>query len=146
MIAFSLFFQPSMSFATEPALLELVTAQEAAAPDIEDISLYVDASQTDSGPAIEVISPKNGQALKGAVPINVRFLKKAGTEIDLATFKVEYLKFITIDLTPRVRQYVTRDGINVPETKLPSGTHRIRMSVGDNTGMVTRQIFAFEVL
>lgn len=126
--------------------VELVTVEEAGTQNLDDASIYFEASMIEGGPGIEIVSPQKGHQFKGAVPVNVRFIKKEGAEIDLATFKLEYLKLLAIDLTPRVKQYVTKDGINVPEAKLPAGSHTIRLSVGDTTGAVTRQVVSFEVL
>lgn len=137
----------NLALSEEKQVVELITAEEAAAPDIDPSEFYIEAGRDeDNGPAIEVISPQRGASVKPPVPINVRFVKKEGKEIDISTFKVEYLKFIALDITSRVKDYVTKDGIKVPEVKLPSGTHTIRLSIGDNTGAVTKQVLTFEVL
>lgn len=137
----------SVAVSDEKGPVELITVAEAAARDIDPSSLYIDVGrEEDGGPVIEVISPQRGTPLKPPVPITVKFIKREGKEIDLSTFKVEYLKFITLDITPRVRDYVTKEGIKVPEAKLPSGIHTIRLSIGDVTGIVTKQMLTFEVL
>lgn len=127
--------------------LELITAQEAATQDMDPSQMHVEVGRGDeNGPSIELLAPQIGSPLKPPVPIAVKFIQRTGKDIDPSTFKLEYLKFITIDLTSRVKQYVTKEGINVPEAKLPSGTHTIRLSIGDITGAITKRILTIEVL
>ena len=132
----------SMSSGVEPIVL--ITAEEAAAPDLDPAEWHLEVSRTDEGPEIQVLSPHMGASVKKPVSIDVRFIK-GEKEIDLSTIKLEYLKFLTIDLTPRVKDYLTKEGIKVPNVNLPSGTHTIRLSVGDIAGAVTKQVFTFEV-
>lgn len=131
------------SSASEP--FDLITAEEAAAPDLDPAEWHLEVSRADGGPEIQVISPRMGESIKKPVLIDVRFIK-GEKEIDPSTIKLEYLKFITIDLTPRVKDYLTKDGVKVSNVNLPSGTHTIRLSVGDTGGAVTRQVFTFEVI
>ena len=42
-----------------------------------------------------------------------------------------------IDLTDRLRSYVTEEGLRVTQVKLPSGEHTVRLSLGDQAGGVT---------
>lgn len=136
----------SISVSSESRPFELITVEEAAAPDLDPSAWHVEVGRPDEGPEIEVISPHMGVTIKGPVPIDVRFIKKDNRDIDPATIKVEYLKFLTIDLTPRVQDYLSKEGIKVPNANLPAGTHTIRFSVGDTTGVVTKLIFTFEVI
>ena len=137
-------FFASASISAEFEPLVLITAEEAAAPDLNLAEWHLEVSRTDEGPEIQVLSPHMGASVKKPVSIDVRFIK-GEKEIDLSTIKLEYLKFLTIDLTPRVKDYLTKEGIKVPNVNLPSGTHTIRLSVGDIAGAVTKQVFTFEV-
>ena len=92
--------------------------------------VYFEITRAEGGPLIEVLSPEAGKSYKSPINIKVKFVPSGGFDIDLATFKVEYMKFIAIDLTSRVKDYVSKEGIDVPDAKLPSGTHTIRLSVG----------------
>lgn len=140
------FVLASVSISSENRPFELITAEEAAAPDLDPSDLHVEVGRSDEGPVIELISPHMGASIKGPVLIDVRFIKKDGRDIDPSTIKVEYLKFLTIDLTPRVRDYLSKEGIKVPNANLPSGTHTLRLSVGDTAGTVTKWVFTFEVI
>jgi len=137
---------PVISWAKGGNVLELITAEEAASPELPSSALHIEAALSEDGPAVDVLTPKNGKSYKPPVGISIRFIPKEGGDINLSTLKVEYLKFITIDLTQRVRPYATKTGIEIPETSLPSGTHTIRLTIGDVSGGVTRLIFYVKVL
>lgn len=143
MMVFSL---ASLSHAINEEPLELITAQEAATPDMPSFIWHLEAGRDEGGPVIEVITPQSGKPYKSPLQIIVRFIPKDGNEVDLSTLKVEYLKLFTIDLTPKVKPYATEDGIKISEAKLPSGIHTIRVTIGDVRGAVTRQVFSVEVL
>lgn len=140
-----LVFAP-LSFKTGAAEgpVELITAEEAATPDAPLFQLR-SGREDDKGPTIEVISPTTENTYESPLAISVKFLPKEGIEIDLSTFKVEYLKFFTIDITERLKPYVTVEGIDVPDAKLPSGKHSIRLAIGDVTGAVSRRVFTVKV-
>jgi len=101
---------------------------------------------SDDGPEVDVLTPKQGKPYRPPVEISIRFIPKDGSDIDLSTLKVEYLRFITINLTKRVRPYATKKGIEIPKTSLPSGTHTIRLTIGDMSGAITRRVFYVKVL
>ena len=42
-----------------------------------------------------------------------------------------YLKAYSIDLTDRVRKYLTADGIDMANAEIPSGTHYLRINLKD---------------
>jgi len=145
-VSFFLLSFPVISGAEGGKVLELITAEEAASPELPPSALHIEAALPDDGPTIDVLTPKNGKPYKPPVEISIRFIPKDGRGIDLSTLKVEYLKFITIDLTKRVRPYATKKGIEIPKTSLPSGSHTIRLTIGDVSGAVTKRIFYVKVL
>jgi len=137
---------PLTTMAKGGRILELITAEEAASPERPPSALHFEVALSKEGPEVDVLTPKNGKSYKPPVEISIRFIPKEGREIDLSTLRVEYLKFITIDLTKRVRPYATKKGIEIPKTSLPSGTHTIRLTIGDVSGSVTKRIFYVKVL
>lgn len=96
------------------------------------------------GPQIELLKPTNGGRAPTPVEILVKFVVQAG-KVDLASLKVSLVKFISIDITDRVREHVTADGIHVKEAKIPSGKHTVRISLADIDGLLSVKTFTFEV-
>ena len=86
---------------------ELITGEEAASKDMPN-PVYFEITRTEGGPLIEVLSPEAGKSHKSPINIKVKFVPSGGFDIDLATFKAEYMKFIAIDLTPRLKDYVSK--------------------------------------
>jgi len=97
------------------------------------------------GPIIEVQMPVAGSPLNAPIEIRVTFTPR-NHPIDLSTLEVELVKFINIDITDRVVEYTTEQGIQLKEANIPSGSHRIRITLADSTGITGTQDFLFEVL
>lgn len=95
-------------------------------------------------PVVEVVKPEDGGVLSGPAEILVRFLPKT-VAIDLTSLKVTLLKFISIDLTDRLKPYVNLQGITVKDAKVPTGTYRVRISLSDTQGKTTAKEIAFEI-
>ncbi len=99
----------------------------------------------DIGPIIEVEMPVAGSPLNAPIEIRVIFRPRSHP-IDLGTLEVELVKFINIDITDRVADYVSDKGIQLKEANIPSGSHRIRIILADTTGATSTQDFLIEVL
>lgn len=125
----------------------LITQAEALLPDMSAIQYENVArdiqSKSDSaaGPIIKVITPEEGKTYSPPLNIELHFITKGLTEIDLSTLKVEYLKFLSIDITERVLPYVNKEGIKISNAKFPSGTHNLKITISDKKGAVTIQKF-----
>lgn len=126
----------------------LITPEEAAmapAPEVKRGLVEVGREDITAGPVIEVVEPSNGSREPMPVQVLIRFTPMS-EPLDLASLKVVLIKFIQIDITDRIRPYVTPDGIQVKEAKIPPGKHRVRISLADRTGAVSVREVAFEVL
>lgn len=129
-----------------------ITPEEAAmAPAADPLQggAHVDIGRDDlccdMGPIIEVQMPVAGSPLNAPIEIRVTFTPR-NHPIDLSTLEVELVKFINIDITDRVLEYTTEQGIQLQEANIPSGSHRIRITLADSTGITGTQDFLFEVL
>ena len=122
----------------------LITPEEAAMAPAAEKSLIQSRGLSESGPAIEVVKPTDGGEAPSPLEILIRFAARTET-VDLSSLKVSLLKFITIDITDRVRPYATASGIDVKEAKIPAGKHRVRISVADTKGDVSTRDVSFEV-
>ena len=126
----------------------LITPEEAAmaqAPEVKRGQVEVGREDITAGPVIDVVEPLNGSREPMPIQVLIRFTPMS-EPLDLASLKVILIKFIQIDITDRIRPYVTPDGIQVKEAKIPSGKHRVRISLADRTGAVSVREVAFEVL
>ena len=99
----------------------------------------------DTGPVVKVVAPDLSKEYQPPVKIDVRFIPKGNSRVDLSKFSVECLKIIDIDITDRIMPYVTEQGVKVDNAKLPSGEHKLKVTIGDNQGGITQVIFMVKV-
>jgi hypothetical protein len=92
----------------------------------------------DTGPLIEVLKPQDGKVLSPPLEVSVKFAPR-NAPVDVSSLKVQVVKLVPIDITDRVRPYVTAEGIEIPDAKLPSGEHKVRINLSDNAGGVSRK-------
>jgi hypothetical protein len=130
--------------AAEPDGLWLITPEEAAMapapPEKRQGGGQFDVGREppDTGPTIEVIKPVLGAPASTPLEIAIKFISK-GAPVDMASLKVTVLKLFGIDITDRVRPYATPAGIQIPDAKLPSGEHTVRITVADASGGVSQK-------
>jgi hypothetical protein len=125
----------------------LLTSEEGAVADVPSTGLVERGAEFSTGPEIQVLQPDvGGNPLRPPITILVKFMPRPDRPVDLSTLKVECLKIITIDITKRVLPYATKDGINVAAASFPPGEHRLRITLGDISGGVTRKVFFVKVL
>ena len=101
---------------------------------------------SDSGPGIDIISPKLNGKCRSPVNIIVRFTPRNGKDVDLSKLKVELIRFIAIDMTSKLLPFVTKEGVDVENVKLPSGKHKLRVTVGDSCGGLTQLQFEVKII
>ena len=129
---------------TSAAPLELITASEAAGPNLsipkggmsEEPSGFHGRSPMPGGPRIIVEKPEQGSSVPTPFPVRVRFIPSPGAKINLQSLEIDVLKMIKISLLSRVKPYLNEKGINVPEAKVPPGTYNIEIAIADDQGRV----------
>lgn len=126
-------------------IMTLLTEEEGAKADALPGS-YIISRGFNDGPKVKVVSPKVDEKYKPPLKVIVTFIPRDNHPVDLSSLKVECLKFISIDLTPRVLPYATKEGINIENAKLPSGNHTLRLTIRDVAGGTTQEIFKIRVL
>lgn len=133
--------------ATRPSdAVWLVTPEEAAMPSAPADQITtrglgpfeIGREAPDTGPLIEVLKPEGGKAQSPPVAVSVKFAPR-NAPVDVSSLKVQVVKLIPIDITDRVRPYVTAEGIEIPDAKLPSGEYKVRLSLSDNAGGISRK-------
>ena len=116
-----------------PASAEvLITASEAAQPPSSDVSMSVRGITR--GPTVDQISPSPTLTVHSPLEFKIKFTPHNGANIDPAAVKVIYEKEAPIDLTDRLRKYMSSDGIDMPDAEVPPGTHLLRVELKDSLG------------
>jgi len=119
----------------------LITPQEAALPPVPtrrptipgELPFDIGREDLGLGPIIEIVKPNQKGPIKSPAAILVRFEKRL-TSINLESLKVTLVKFISIDITDRIKPYVSIEGIDIPDAPLPSGEHLVRLALEDVEG------------
>ena len=71
-----------------------------------------------------------------ALPLSfvVRFSARGGASVNMDSVRVTYMVKDPVDLTGRVRPFMTKQEIRVTDAIVPPGKHQIRISVQDSNG------------
>jgi hypothetical protein len=119
----------------------LITPEEAALPPQKG-AIPNSGRGITRGPKIQVSE-------EGLRPSPVRFQVKfqtfGGSNIDLEALKVTYLKSPVVDLTPRVKPFAQKSGIDMPDAQLPPGEHLVRVDVKDSEGRTASSSFLLKI-
>lgn len=89
------------------------------------------------GPGVDAVAP-SPIGVQGTFRFAVRFKPRNGVEIDPGQVRVTYLREPNIDLTARVKPFITAEGIEVPEVVAPPGEHVIVIEATDREGRIGR--------
>lgn len=150
-LAFSLLWCP-LFVGAKSSESWLITPEEAAMAPAADVNglprgglIDIGREDINTGPQIEILKPADGARMPSPVEVAVRFVPRLDA-VDLASLKVSIVKFITIDITDRIRPYATAEGIQLKEANIPSGKHRVRIAVSDKAGGVSIKELWLEVL
>lgn len=86
-------------------------------------------------PALEILSPKPGQALVNPITVQVAMRSLTGVPLDLASVRVLY-GASKVDITPRTQMFTqaTADGFNLSGLRLPPGQHALFIEALDAKG------------
>jgi hypothetical protein len=121
----------------------LVTDREAA------LAASTDASGTRAvtrGPAIRYIAP-----LDATVParqpfwLRVEFAARGGSRIIPDSIRITLLRSANIDLTPRLRPFLTEGALDMPEALAPRGRYALRVAVSDAQGRASDAVIQLNV-
>ena len=74
-----------------------------------------------------------------------QFEPRGGSKIDPASVKVTYLKAPLVDLTDRVKPFVSATGIDMTKVEIPPGEHDIKVQVTDSEGRVGSTVVSLVV-
>jgi hypothetical protein len=81
-------------------------------------------------------------------PFNLQFKFEAhgGSKIKPNTFHLIYLRTPNVDLTSRVKPYVTADGVEMNGAVAPPGQHTIKATIADSENREGSLVFVLNVL
>ena len=94
----------------------------------------------------DVILASPTKAARSPFNLRLKFQAHGGSTIRPDSFRLIYLKNPIVDLTARVRPYVTANGLEMPEATTPPGQHMIEAKVSDNDGRESSGVFVLNVV
>jgi len=113
----------------------LITPQEAALPSAS--APLGKTRALSRAPDAELLPPSSGGvAVASPLQFKIRFVPHGGTTIDLAATRILYMKEPMVDLTQRVKKYMTASGIDMPAAEAPPGQHVMMIELTDSRGHV----------
>jgi hypothetical protein len=113
------------------ANLILITSDEAKLPPPK-MAIALSARGVTRGPQIEVV--QDADPAKSPTHFQLKFVAHGGARIDPSTVQMTYLRTPDVDLTSRIKPFVTYDGVDIPDAVVPPGTHMLRVDLKDSDG------------
>lgn len=137
---------PLLATVARPAQpVQLITPAEAALPAGAVPSFEVRGSPTRL-PTITVNSPHpGGGAVYSPVDFKVTFRAYGGAKIDPDSVVVSYIKSPDIDITARIKPFLTADGIDIAQAAVPPGLHTFWIELKDTDGRTAGHEVDFQV-
>jgi hypothetical protein len=117
----------------------LISASEAQLPEpppLEDSVRGVNA-----GPSLIQMLPPRGGATRSPFRLWFRFAMPC----DPATITLSLPKQPSVDLTSRIKPYVTAQGVDIPDAEAPPGNYKLRFVIRDASGTQRAGIVIFSV-
>lgn len=121
--------------AAEPILL--ITREEAGLPGAATAA--TSTRNLTRGPGIDTL-PTPDKGVDGKpFRLAVRFMPSNGVPIDPATVRVFYRRQPPVDITDRIKPFITPAGIDAPSVIVPSGSHVLEIEATDKEGRIGRR-------
>ena len=84
------------------------------------------------GPLILMEEHLEGRTFDGPVDFQINFVSPTqGKVVDMESLRVNYLKFINIDITGKIRPYIRDNSIIISKMNLPEGNHKFQIKIKD---------------
>ena len=105
------------------------------------------ARAASGAPVITVKQPNVSRPLRNPMTFDIQFTAAPGATINLPTFQARY-GWLGINITSRLLQHSTRtpNGLFAADVEVPTGNHRISVSIADNLGRVGTRVVNLHVL
>ena len=122
----------------------LISEAEAKLPQAADTGMATRGITR--GPGIEIVSPAQGaQNLKSPLPLKIKFIVRNNVRHRRGEREGHLFAGPSVDLTDRIKSYVTKDGIDMAQADVPPGNHLIRIDVRDAEGRSTATTITLSV-
>lgn len=97
-------------------------------------------------PTITLVRPDISQPIRNPVTIEVQFTPGPGSSVNMDSFNAIYGR-LGINITRRLLDHAvaTNDGLSATDVELPSGDHRITLSIADTSGRTASKTLRFSV-
>lgn len=117
--------------------LQLITREEAGLPTTPKPA--AGTRNLTRGPGIDTL-PTPDKGVDGKpFRLSVRFMPSNGVPIDPATVRVFYRRQPPVDITERIKPFITPAGIEAPSVIVPSGSHILEIEAADKEGRIGRR-------
>jgi hypothetical protein len=120
----------------------LITDDEAKRPIDPQVSATRGITR---GPSILFEPPAATPAAHAPFDFKVRFEPHGGATIDPTHVKVTYLKVPAVDLTERLKPFLSANGIDMPAAQVPLGDHPLKIEIEDSDGRNSEATFTMKV-
>lgn len=94
-------------------------------------------------PEVILISPSANA--NSPFDLRLKFRAHGGSRIEPNSFHLIYLKSQNIDLTERVRRYVTAQGLEMVDAEAPPGQHTIKALISDSENREGSAVFTLSI-
>ena len=94
-------------------------------------------------PDLTLVSPE--KTVTSPFNLQFKFQAHGGSTIKPDSFHLIYLKSPVVDLTQRVRPYVTASGVEMTGAETPPGQHVIEAKISDSDGRESSGVFVLNV-
>jgi hypothetical protein len=138
-------FTACLTTAAPAADFQLVTPAEAALPPAQIAALQLRGSPTRRPHIIVVSPPRNAGLVHSPLELKLRFRAFGGAQIDPSSVVLTYLKRPAIDLTQRIKTFITASGIDITQADVPPGEHQFWIELKDQDGRIGGAEFSFQV-
>ena len=107
----------------------------------------INPTSVSGAPVITVKQPDVSHPLHNPMTFDIQFSAAHGATINRSTLRVRY-GWLGIDVTQRLLGHATwtASGLFAADADVPTGNHRIRVSIADNLGRVGTRVANLNVL
>jgi len=121
----------------------LIKPEEAALPP-PTASITLTTRALTRKPEVVLTSPE--ASVSSPFNLQLKFAAHGGSKINPHTFQLIYLRTPNVDLTARVKPYITADGLNMVGAEAPPGQHMIKATISDSDEREGSAVFILNVL